>query len=201
MTGPSAPLGATTGGSQPPLSEKSIRALFENLKTRVKRLEANRTPQPLQMHQLANTGPMSQANPGHSSTFDTNSGTYVPSPNLASLIFHMPGTLSIATSPPHHARYDCYIVGISADIGTLNLGDVITFELLINGTAVATLSADTEAGGFQPINPPIALAAYSDLVTLATTSAGASGASADLVVHVELGSYVSGHIGPLPPGS
>jgi hypothetical protein len=139
---------------------------------------------------------MSQAQPGHGGVYDPVSNKIVPTPVLATALFHMFGALTAATSPPWHARYGCTIVGIAADLGTFGLGEGVTFEVQVNGTTISTITLASTSSGHTAVSPPVAIKAYTDLVTVVTTAIGSG--SADLVVHVELGSVVSGTPVPVP---
>jgi hypothetical protein len=124
--------------------------------------------------------------------FSQERGIYTPSPVLAELLFHMPGALSVAESDPLHSRYPCNIIGVSADLSTYSSS--CTFEVKVNGTVVSTITMSGASTGLVNVsgNPP--LVAYTDLVTVACTSAGSG--NEGLVVHVELGVTVGLIAGP-----
>jgi len=192
MANDTGPLGGSGPVTRPNLGLAAIRARFENIERRLSLRERNRTPEPLPLHLAAsNAGPVSQAQHGHGVVYSEPQGMFVPSPVLAELPFHMPGPLSLATSPPLHARYACSITGIAADLGVFSTD--VEFEVLVNGTMVYTINQTSQSTGLIPV-APTALVAYTDLITVQTTSIGTG--NSDLVVHVELGVVVGTTPGP-----
>lgn len=189
MTTSTSPLGGTGPRVLPPLDLAAIRARFASLDSRIKYLEKNRTPEPLGVSDLANATPMQQAQHGHAAVYSQAQGGYAPSPVLAELLFHMPGSLTLATSDPLHARYPCNIIGVSADLTTWGSGG--TFEVLVNGTVVATITMGGTSTGLVAVSGNPGLVPYTDLVQVKCTSLGTG--NTGLVVHVELGVVVSGY--------
>lgn len=164
----------------------ALRDRLRSLNSRTKYLEKNRFPAPLGLHELANAPSLQQAQPGHAAVFSPipgqATGAFQPSPVLASMVFTMPGALTAAESPPFHARYICNIVGISADLATF--ASDVEFTLAINGTVIQTVTMTSASTGFIDVTGENALHAYTDLVTITTTSIGSG--NEGLVVHVEL---------------
>ena len=187
------PLGGTGPRVTPPIDLAAIRARFASLDSRIKYLEKNRIPAPLNISDLANASPMQQAQHGHAAVYSQDQGGYAPSPVLAELLFHMPGDLSVATSDPLHARYPCNIIAVSADLSTF--GSDCIFKVLVNGTVVATVTMTSASTGLIPVGSYPALAPYTDLVAVECTSIGSG--NSGLVVHVELG-VVTGGVTPGP---
>jgi hypothetical protein len=182
------PLGGTGPRVLPPIDLAAIRARFASLHSRILYLEKNRTPQAVRMSDIGNAASMQQAAHGHAAVYSQTQGAYVPSPVLAELLFHMPSDLSVATSDPLHARYSCNILAVSADLTTF--ASSVVFEVLVNGTSVASVTMTSASTGLVPVAGFPALVPYTDLVTVACTSPGAG--NQGLVVHVELGVVVSG---------
>jgi hypothetical protein len=76
--GPSIPVPTTGRTQRAPTSTKATRSRIESGETATKRLQANRKAQPTLLHQLSNTGPMSQVADGQTLVYDAASGQYVP---------------------------------------------------------------------------------------------------------------------------
>ena len=187
------PLPVTGPHVLPRTTLSAIQARFASLNSRMTYLEKNRTPEPVPLSSIPNATSMQQAAHGHAPVYSQMVGGYWPSPVLAELLFHMPDALSVATSDPLHARYACNIIGVAADLATFSSD--MTFEVLVNGLAVATVTMTSAASGLVVVGGSPALVPYTDLVTVATTSVGTG--NLGLVVHVELGVTVSGDPGPL----
>lgn len=183
----SAPPPNTGPRNIPSITLASIRARFQSLDSRIKYLEKNRFPIPTQMHEIANAPQVQMAQPGHAPVLSpiggAPTGTFQPSPVLATMLFHQPGSLVAATSDPFHARYACNIVGVAADLATYGSGDVV-FDILVNGSSIQTVTMTSDATGFIPVTSHTALNPYTDLVAIETTGVGSG--SSGLVVHVEL---------------
>lgn len=192
-TGPPPPTGPR---ALPNTTLQAIRARFHSLDRRIKYLEKNRTPAPTPMSNVSDAPVMQMAEAGHAPTMDPNPaatlGQFQPQVVLATLLFHMPGSLTTATSPPLHSRYIANIVGVSADLGFFDSD--VTFDILVNGSSIATILVTEASTGYlevasTPLNP------YTDLVTIETTSIGTG--NEELVVHVELSVDVNNP--PNPP--
>lgn len=78
MAGSSVPNTATRPTTPSNTTVASLRKRLETLENQVKRINANRTPAPLLVHQLANTGPMAQVQDGQSLIYNADSGQYEP---------------------------------------------------------------------------------------------------------------------------
>ncbi len=61
-----------------PSSVQALRRRLEDAENAIKRLQANRTPAPLLVHQLSNTGPMSQVQDGQGLFYNAATGQYEP---------------------------------------------------------------------------------------------------------------------------
>jgi hypothetical protein len=72
------PVRSTGPMQKPPNSTQSVRARLESNEQNVSRIQANRKPTPLLMHELGNTGPMSQVQDGQAPVFNKASGQYEP---------------------------------------------------------------------------------------------------------------------------
>lgn len=177
-TGPPPPTGPRRVA---PINVTAIRNRLRSLDSRTKYLEKNRTPAPLHVHELANAPALQYAQDGHAPVFDQAEGIFKPSPVMATLLFSMPGALVTGISDPMHARYPCNIVAISADLSTFT--GVVDVDLLVNGTVIHSLAIPSSSTGLVSVTST-PLAAYTDLVTVQTTSVGSG--NMGLVVHVEL---------------
>jgi hypothetical protein len=169
--------------NQPTTEVAALRRRLEEMESRLSVLESNRAPVPAStnLHELANAEPMSQATDGHAVVFDQTSGLYTPRVNDPSLLFTMSGVLVAKTSDPMHARYPSSIVGVSADLSVFSSS--VTFEVLVNGSPIVSVSMSSTSTGFLSITPR-SLTPYTDLVTVETVTV--DGVSAGLVVHVEI---------------
>jgi hypothetical protein len=182
------PVGPTGPRNLPRIDLAQLANAIRSLRNRVLYLEKNRVPQPTQMHEVSNAFQMQQAQAGHAPVFDpTNdkpTGSFQPSPVLATMLFAMPGALTLATSDPMHARYDCNIVGFAADLTMF--GSAFDVLVTVTGPHAATQTVNVSANplGFVPVSAPMPLQAYQDQVTVETTSIGSG--NAGLVFHVEL---------------
>lgn len=78
MAGSSVPNTSTRPTTPSNTTVASLRKRLETLELQVKRINANRTPEPLLVHQLANTGPMSQVSDGDTLIYNQASGQYEP---------------------------------------------------------------------------------------------------------------------------
>ena len=188
-TGPPVPTGPH---SNPNTNLAALRDQLRLLDDRIKLLERNRQPVPTLMHQLDNTARMNYAQLGHAPVYSSNTGDYVPSPVLASMMFHLPGPIAVATSDPQHARYLCNVLAVSADFGTWGGGT--TFVVYKNGSPIATVTPGSQSTGLIAVSGTPILVPYTDLITVATTAAGAG--DSGLVVHVELGLVAANEPGP-----
>ena len=185
------PIGGTGPRNLPPINTAAIRDRLRALDARTKYLEKNRIPTPIPMGGVANASRMQVAQLGHAPVYSEAQGGFVPSPVLATLLFHLPGGLIVATSDPLHARYSCDIIGISADLGTFSSD--CTFVVYVNGSPVYTVGMTSVSTGLIIVSPT-PLAPYTDLVTVACTDAGTG--NSGLVVNVELGVVTGSTAGP-----
>jgi hypothetical protein len=180
------PAPATGPRNLPSINLAAIKARLLSLDSRIKNIEKNRTPAPVKIHQISNASQMSMAQAGHTAVLNPDNsvptGAYQPSPVLATLLFNMPGALSLATSDPMHSRYQSNVVGVSADLTTYSTN--VTFEVLVNGAVVSTVTMTSATSGLINIAAHTPLNPYTDLVTVQTTSIGSG--NLGLVVHVEL---------------
>lgn len=167
----------------------ALRKRVESIERNIGYLQKNRTPAPVGLEELSNASGMTQVPSGHVPTFSGQAGSYQPAPNYAEFIFHLQGSLTSTESPPYHSRWASQIVGVSADLGTFT--DDVTWEVLVNGTPVITITQTAQSTG-QIAAGPVQIAAYTDLVTIQVTDTGSG--NSDLVVHVEYGSVVSGAV-------
>jgi hypothetical protein len=202
-TGPQTPGPQTVGkGNKPPTDPRYTRDYLERLENRLAQLEANRLPEPKQLHELTNTGPMSQALAGHSPVYDDGSGLYMPTPVLAVLTFHLVGPLVLKNSPTQWSRFPTYIVGVAASLGTASVGDenAIAFDIVVNGEGVFPVNWSDYGGlmtGRVEIRPPVPIGAYNaGRIHIGMNAIGRG--NEGLVVQVELGSAVAGQVGPIP---
>ena len=76
--GNSAPNSSTRPTTPSNTTVASLRKRLETLENQVKRINANRTPTPLLVHQLSNTGPMSVVKDGQTLVYNEASGQYEP---------------------------------------------------------------------------------------------------------------------------
>lgn len=198
MSGPQADLPATTGkGLLPPIDEQRFRQQWENHEERLSLLEANRTVEVPQLHELANTAPMSQVLAGHAPVLDDVQGAYFPSPVLGILKFHMVGALSVAMSPPQWSRYPTNVIGLSASIESDNLAQQpeLQIELNINGDPVLRFQWTSVGTMIHRDVGPFPVGAFNAGRIRVATLNQLSGLS-DLIIDVELGSVVAGSVGP-----
>lgn len=186
-------------GNYPPGQVRALWDKFRQMEARLQRLEQNRNPRPLQTSNLSDSGPLSQVPHGHSGSFDEQSGTYLPAPTLAELVFVMTGALSSSKSPPHHSRYTTKVIGVAVAMGTW--ASDFSIELIIGGTTVITLTINQPNVQFHSgeFGFPVtyALPAYTP-VQMNIVAPGTG--NADMAVHVELGSAVAGNVGPVGGG-
>lgn len=184
--GSTGPAPATGPRNLPSINLAAIKERFLTLDRRIKYLEKNRQPAPVKVHQLSNASQMQMAQAGHTAVLNPDNsvptGAYQPSPVLATLLFNMPGALSLATSDPMHSRYQSNIVGVSADLTTFS--NDVTFEVLVNGSVISTVTMTSATSGLVNVAAHTPLNRYTDLVTVQTTSIGSG--NLGLVVHVEL---------------
>lgn len=182
-TGPAPPTGPR---NLPSINLAAIKARLQSFDKRIKYIEKNRTPAPIPMGKVADASQMQRAQAGHAAVLspinDAVTGSYQPSPVLATLLFNMPGALTLATSDPMHSRYVANIVGVAADLTTF--ASDVTFEVLVNGSSIQTVTMTGAATGLVPITAHTPLNPYTDLVTVQTTDIGTD--NLGLVVHVEL---------------
>jgi hypothetical protein len=176
------PLPATGPKNLPPLSLSAVRARLHTLESQIKYQQKDRFAAPMGLHELNNASALQYAQGGAAPSWDQASGGYMPSPVLATLLFNMPGALTLSTSDPLHSRWPCNITGLAADLNVF--GSDVTFKLLVNGSTVATETMTGAAIGLIPVSGSPALRAYLDLVQVETTVIGTG--NIGLVVHVEL---------------
>jgi hypothetical protein len=181
------PVGQTGPTAVPPLTWKALRERLDAQDRQIAYLQKNRTPAPLKLHEVANLSEMQMAQPGHAAVQDAARPGhvpvgYVPAPVLATLVFNMTGDLTLATSDPMHSRWVANIFGVAADLTTY--ASPVTFEVLVNGTVVSTVTMTSDSTGLVEIPAHTPLHPYTDRVTVQTTDIGAG--NKGLVVHVEL---------------
>ena len=182
MSGNTGPLPITGPKFIPPVSLRSLRSRINSLDSRISYQEKNRIPTPQGLHELNNASALQYAQDGATPTFQQEFGGYLPIPNLSTLLFNMPGSLSLAESDPVHARWPCNITGVAADLSVFSSD--VSFDLLVNGSVVQSFTLTSAASGFVAVTGSPALRAYLDLVQVETTSVGTG--NSGLVVHIEL---------------
>ncbi len=141
-----------------PTSVAALRRRIEELELDVRRLNANRTPQPTLLHQLSNAGPMSQVKDGQTLIYDATTGTYKPGtppggpfnvvqqwaiPGFIPLTLVIPGMFIMPPDSPATME----LIGI---VGTATSGSY-TFSVSVFG--VGTVFSGTTPVPYTPLGP------------------------------------------------
>jgi hypothetical protein len=129
---------------------QSLQKRLEGLENQIARLNANRTPAPTLLHELANALPMSQVQDGQGLVYSAASGQYEPGQNfrfvLANVVtdFSAPNAQFFVVSP----SFDSYEIQMSLNAGASSptTGQAIFEVFTIKAASNAEISIGVDSG-------------------------------------------------------